>query len=323
MDEHQTSDSEKINPHLSATPRHRTFRQRWATMSLPNQLMAAATIVIAVATLTSMGIAYLQYSEMNASGKQTDKLIDLYGSQLAAAQANARAALDQATTSRAQAEEMKASGADTHELAVQAKNQADNTDKLARAASDQVSKLKDSVAEAHQLALTTGDAVSLTRQAQTAWVGILNPTLNSVTYEYGNIVMHGTFVLRNFGISPATRVVPYVASSTNWDGMETAELGACSAAKSQFEQIDKAVREAAKNRDIGNTIFPGQELTHTFMSVAVNPKARTGYLFSVGCIYYRDTLKQTRKTEFCLYSPDAVSGAGVPIERCPWSETAE
>lgn len=247
--------------------------------------------------------------------------ISLY--QASIAKTSAAAARSAAETAAKTLTEVQKGETDTHELAEAAKQQAGNTDRLARAAGDQVSKLQASVTEIHSLAGASQDAVALTRKGQTAWIGVVEPLLHSITYEGGNIVMHGTLGLKNFGSSPATKVAAWVVSSTNWENMEAAEQSACASAKAYFELSDKAVKESLKDHDLGNTIFPSQELRLEFQSAALNPKNRSGLLYSVGCMYYRDNLKQARKTEFCLLSSDVSPSGSMPIRRCPWYEQAE
>jgi hypothetical protein len=52
----------------------RTIKRRWALMSLPNQLMACATIIIAVAAIVNLGVAIAMWNEMRNGGKDTHEL---------------------------------------------------------------------------------------------------------------------------------------------------------------------------------------------------------------------------------------------------------
>lgn len=63
-------------------PRHRTIKQRWVLISLPNKLMVIATVVIAGAGIVNLLVAVAMWSEMRSSGRQTDQLLGLYGKQI-------------------------------------------------------------------------------------------------------------------------------------------------------------------------------------------------------------------------------------------------
>jgi len=56
--------------------RRRTLKQRWALIFLPNKLMVIATIVIAVATLVKVGVAWKMWREVHSGGLDTDKLAE-------------------------------------------------------------------------------------------------------------------------------------------------------------------------------------------------------------------------------------------------------
>lgn len=59
-------------PRSRRTPRKQSFSERWRRMSLPNQLMFGATLVIAVATVVNVIVFTL---ESISSSHQTDKLV--------------------------------------------------------------------------------------------------------------------------------------------------------------------------------------------------------------------------------------------------------
>src|ERR1700676_472009 len=52
----------------------RTIKRRWALMSLPNQLMVVATIVIAVAATVNLAVAAAMWNEMRSGGRDTHEL---------------------------------------------------------------------------------------------------------------------------------------------------------------------------------------------------------------------------------------------------------
>jgi hypothetical protein len=54
--------------------RHRTLKQKWALVSLNNQLTVIATLVIALATVVNLGVAVAMWNEMRKSGTDTHDL---------------------------------------------------------------------------------------------------------------------------------------------------------------------------------------------------------------------------------------------------------
>jgi hypothetical protein len=63
--------------------RRRTFKQKWALISLPNKLMVIATIVIAFATVVNLLVAWKMWREMHNSGTDTHSLAEAAAKQAA------------------------------------------------------------------------------------------------------------------------------------------------------------------------------------------------------------------------------------------------
>ncbi len=65
-----------VSPNPPAARRHRTLKQKWALISLPNKLMVIATVVIAAATLVNVVVARAMWREMQKSTVQVGRQID-------------------------------------------------------------------------------------------------------------------------------------------------------------------------------------------------------------------------------------------------------
>jgi hypothetical protein len=77
-----TPQGDSVRPRSRRVPRKQTFSERWRRMSLPNQLMFGATVVIAIATVVNVGV----FIAVSISGsRQTDKLVEYANRQAQAA----------------------------------------------------------------------------------------------------------------------------------------------------------------------------------------------------------------------------------------------
>ncbi len=197
------------------------------------------------AAFQQLGVMSDQLGQMQASGKQTDRLLCLYQQQLT---------------------ELQKQSTETHNLAVAADTQAkaakvqsDNTVKLANAASNQVAKLQAGVDQTSRLAVAAEGANTSAARALEAqlrpWLGIVGEPEDAKEGDFLKGVdppTHEiTFNLRfkNYGQSPAMRVT----------------VNSMATFKSTVD-VDKAVCDGANKQALAephflafNTIFPSSE----------------------------------------------------------------
>jgi len=117
----------------------------YARFSLTDWITAIAAAVSALATVAIMIWAGLQWKEMDDAGKQTDRLICLYGQQVA---------------------QLSKQASDTHDLAVNAKLQADRTKAIADQAAPQARAARDAANAAQQALYLSNRANIISIQPQ-------------------------------------------------------------------------------------------------------------------------------------------------------------
>jgi hypothetical protein len=279
-----------MNSESSARTRvrpHRTFKQKWALISLPNKLMVISTVAIALATVVNLGVAGAMWREMHSGGVETHNL--------------AAAAKDQATSTHDLAAAARTQADEASKQAAAAKSQSDNTEKLATAASKQVTKLQAGVDQTAKLASAAARANDIAKQAMEAqtrpWIGIegelrlakTNLTNDDITIEFD-------FKLRNYGQSPATKVAYVFSLDPSFKGYTALpyQKSDCSDADQRSSASDPSTSSRLQS------IFPGDSgatIIHDSAYLKRNNGALAWYL--VGCIAYQGptgegTLHHTR-----------------------------
>lgn len=160
-------------PQPRRVPRKKTFGERWRLMSLPNQLMFGATVVIALATVVNVIVFTL---ESISGGKQTDKLV-------AYAETQAKAASD---------------------ISDAADDFTDSAHWMEEHMNDPANAMQDSVDTASENTKTTiKNAQAAFRADQRAWVGVQEADGKDFSETTPWTV---TVVFFNSGKSPARNV---------------------------------------------------------------------------------------------------------------------
>lgn len=154
--------------------------------------------------------------------------------------------------------------------------------------------------------------------SQQAWVGVSSPpvvtatrilsdkytTTDGVEHEDPQMHLHLDIWFKNFGESPAFRVVPYIGWAVNAeDAADKAMAGACNFADLWHDATEPSIQEVTKGRVQGRTLFPGHELRVAFAPKMATKKIPTNTsAWLLGCIAYTDIFGAKRRTRFCYHS---------------------
>jgi hypothetical protein len=285
--------------------------------------MTCATVCVAIFTLALFIAAILQWREMDASGKQTDRLLGLYQQQLS---------------------QLTKQSADTHDLAVRTKDLADAAAIAELSAEKSAKASQDFALTAAKIDAGVGDAVQqLSAQAQTArdsiyleqrpWVGIevisvpTDPNLiRSITP-----VSSVQIVARNTGRTPALMfhnvccdvitldseddIPDYNAieakKSTEKDAREADSLRRAIESDPSHADRMRAIFKDSKEREAiwdeqhsrrSERIYVIPPNTTIPLQITYSGPDDSKYHFIIGKLIYKDPIDKTKEhtTKFCL-----------------------
>ncbi len=138
---------------------------------------------------------------------------------------------------------------------------------------------------------------------QRAWIGVRDPSsITNIVNNSGRPESSITYVvtLKNYGNSAASRlwatskvataldeIVPYIADSCK---------DATNGSNAIFQTWNAAKGTMTGGLQSGEVMFPTQEYGRWFKDVTIK---RTGVIFIVGCVVYKDQFGNLRHTKFC------------------------
>ena len=191
---------------------------------------------------------------------------------------------------------------------------------------------------------------------QRPWIGLAGPiVITSIKRDSGRIVFEYTVPIRNFGKSPALRVMASAGVVFDSKDMKRNQEFECSSSR-QFADakifqytdreghnvsIDEAnlgkippyLREKWGIRNLkpiekhGTTLFPGDVSTQPVSFSAEVKEATPATAYFPGCIIYRDQFSDSivHETRFCQEPPASLTSyvIGTPLVHCSISNTAD
>jgi hypothetical protein len=145
-------------------------------------------------------------------------------------------------------------------------------------------------------------------QMQRPWVGPSEPIVISKLVNAPHRMLEITARVKNFGISPASNVVPVVNFVLGGRGTDIRP------------EIDKACAQIETNilpLKVGDMLFPGDAFS---FPTEVNSIADTGQTDSMyffpGCIIYIDRRNQVHHTKICQWTDREHLKAGATLSSC-------
>jgi|SRR5579864_9215931 len=271
--------------------RKRTPREKWRLTSLSNKVITIATVVIAFAGAFAFGAALLQWSEMRASGKQTDQLISLYREQV-------------------------------NKLGQQTEKLGQQVAKLG----EQVGQTHELV---NQAIISNSETVDALHKSERPWITAesfeITPPIALPTERVPMLTMGIEYRIRNTGKSVATNGWSLVFIQPNAPNHLTKEwLHGCD----EVARIKGSLILGKQAWPMGFILAPGETKTKKQDSIAYqvsSPQQRSGaFLYFIGCAVYDDQFDITHHTTFCYQTENGgvITPENTKLRHCDAFEEA-